>query len=588
MKYISDLKVTDNFSESIDGFSGLRHNSRSDGKTLVYSENMSDSLFPSLYQRNKRACVSHFGNLSSILPDETLARIENGLFYNGQTEYSDVYYSDIYKHNILRLGDYYVVFPLGSYYNVHDTSDFGAMRKTYSFGSEGTQIMTVDENLNEIVNYTVSESEPKTAVDGNFWVKPKNDGGYETKKYDGFTWHDFKSYVKIVHESMGQSFKVGEVLECNGAEGILGKYVKVMAKDSTGIYFSGAAPYTRKIGNYSLKRWVPRLQQTAVCGGRIIGVYHGEDEDGKFISRIYASAVNDPFSWTEYGGGLSVDVGGGEEFTAICDFRGSPVVFREHSIIQLKITEDKMTFSTIFCDGVKVEAENSPVYINGVIYYKSPVAVCAYDGSFPKIISEPLGNEISGYSGPSPAGDNNGKYCIRLADENGKAGIYVYNPVSKTWNMEDAPEVKKFIKKDGNLIALCKESDTVNSLILWDYENAGEDCKNYFSQEGHPIVEKEVRWSFETGEILKESKKGFWPCRFFLKLKLKSGGAVSVGCIYNGRSEPDRVVSISDKTDGYFDIPMILTKCNSLRLRVFGRGKAEICGYYIEYRAEKR
>lgn len=585
MRTIKDLSVPKTYSVSFDGFKGYSDGEQSDGKTVTYAENISDSLFPSLSPRPRRAVLGKYGRITSFLADETPVRIENYILFVGDTQVSNEKFPDYYRHSILRIGNYYVVLPRGFYVNVSDITDCGFINRIVSVGNGGNvKLITVDGSYQEITEYTVSRTRPPAAEAGDLWAKPKDVGGYEMKRYDGYEWRPYESYVRIEYSSLSEKFKIGDVLECTGAQDVLGPYVKVCHADSTGIYFEGAAPQLTVINYFALKRLMPQLQHATVSGGRIVGVFCGRDDEGNPISKAYASAVNDPFCWFEAYGGLSADIGGETPFTAIEGFGEDTVAFRENSITRIKVSNDKISFSVTECEGVASGGELSTAYINGSVYYKSPTGVYAYGGSFPKKISAPLG-EAEVCDGSTPGGVYDGKYYIRLKDKKGRSHIYVYNTLSGGWSIEDDPGVTEFVQKNRGLIAVCEDGDG-SFLVLWDHDGASESLKGCYAKDGYPIVEKPIRWFFETGEVYADIGKGYFPSRVFLKARLKAGGSISVGCICNGGSVPDKTVNVTDRTDTYFEIPMLVSRCTSLRLRVSGRGNAEVLGYVIEYAKE--
>lgn len=586
MRTINDLSVPKKVTLTVDGFDGYSENGRSDGKTVLRAENISFDRFPSISPRARRALLGYYGNVTALLFDEHTVRIENGRFVKDESVVSDEYFSEYVKPTLLRLGDYFIVMPFGMYFNVNDDTDYGTVRKSYIMGESGTEISTVDKDLSVITEYTVMRTRPAGAMEGDLWASPRAEGGYEMMRFDGYEWRPYESYVKLKSSSLSSMFKVGDILECKGADNVLSSYIKVCRKDEDGIYFEGAAPQIEKINNFSIQRPMPLMQQSTVCGGRMVGVYCGRDEDGNYVSRAYASKVNDPLCWSEVGGAFTADLGGNETFNAIIGCRGDVYAFRENSIVRLKLSDDRFSFSSTDCEGVKAGMGGSVACIDGTVYYKSPSAVCAYDGSYPKRIASSLGADVLSYVGESVGGAYNGKYYLRLADKKERSNIYVYDIVSKGWSIEDDPGVTEFVRDGDALVAICNEGNG-SAFVLWDYDRAGGETVKRFANEGYPIVEKNVKWSFETGKTESDIKKRLAPTRIFLKARLSPGASLSAGCIYNGRSAPDRIVSLGDNINGYFELPCPVTGCDAVRLLVFGRGDAEVMGYAIEYGPEE-
>ncbi len=616
MKEINDLYVPKTAVKSIDGFSGFCLGERGGGSVLIRAENISDRAFPSVCPRPRRATLGKYGKITAAVADTQLVRIENGVLFDGETKIMEGYFFDNIEHKIMKVGNYFVVMPMCAYFSIVDSTDFGIVSSSFTMGTGGAEIATVDKNFNVISEYTVLGTRPTGALDGNLWAKPKEDGGYEMMIYEGHEWYPYESYVRVKWPALAKNHRAGEVLECTGVDREIGKYIRISYTDDQHIYFAGAAPHLEKITKFSLSRKRPILQQSTLLDGRIVGVFCGYDNNGKFISKAYASARNNPISWSEYDGALSVDIGGCEEFTAITEYRGEILAFTENSIVRLKISDEKITASTIKCEGVKKRDGKSVVCIDGTVYYKGRNGVYAYDGAFPKKISSSLDKDLF-FTVPaplsettsseeqlggdrfiellpgvelavchSPAGAYNGKYYIRLEGKKEKSNIYVYNTLTKCWSVEDDPGVTEFLNMDGELMAVCKDGDG-SKLILWDYDGADTSNVERFAKDGYPTVEDRVRWFFETGKTFADIKTGMSPTRIFLNARIKAGGSIGVGCIYNEDSSPRRIVSVSDRQDGVFEIPLAVTKCDSVRLAVFGSGDAEVLGYGVELSSYK-
>ena len=617
MEEINDLYVPKTSVKSIDGFCGFSSGERADGRTLVRAENVSDSSFPSVRPRPRRATLGKYGKIIAALADERLVRIEDGVFLNGDTEIMRDFFFDHEENKIMKVGSYLAVMPTGAYFNTADSTDYGMVGSTFIMGAQGSEIATVDKNFNVISEYTVLGTKPAGALDGSLWAKPKADGGYEMMIYGDHEWYPYESYVRIKWPSLAKKHRAGEVLECSGADREVGKYIRITHTDGEYVYFSGAAPHVEKLINYSVKRVMPSLQQFILLDGRIVGVFCGYDKTGKFICKAYAGAVNNPTSWSEYGGALSADIGGCEEFTGIAEYRGDVLAFTENSVVRLKISDKEITASTLKCDGVRKRDGKSVVSIDGKVYYKGKNGIYVYDGSFPEKISGALDKELffavsakpleplppeelpDDYLGelfpgvtfydaesPSPAGVYNGRYYVRLEDKIGKSSIYVYNTVSKSWCVEDDPGVTEFFNIEEMLIAVCKDGDG-SRLVLWDYDSADMSAVDGYTKDGYLAVEEKVRWFFETGKAFADNQNGTIPTRMFLKARIKSGGSLGAGCICNGESFPRRTVSVSDTRTDNFEIPLSAGGCDTVRLAVYGRGEAEVLGYAVELSRDK-
>ena len=586
MRYIKDMSVPASAVKSIEGFKYTVQNGKGGGDTLLSAVNISDRRYPLVYPRARRAVLSMYAGVSELMVDDNTVRIENGSLFVDDKRLFEGLFPEQLSSRLIRLGEFYVAMPQGLYCKVGNVEDNGFIAKSFSFLQSGVEIATVDSGFDEMTEYTVMATKPPAAEEGQLWAKPREDGGFEMKRYDGYDWRPYESYVMIKSPSLGKAFRPGDILECTGAEDVLGKHIRVAHSDANGIYFEGVVPLAEQAAYFSIKRSIPFLQQVTVCGGRAVGVYCGYNDEGGFLSKAYASALNDPLCWSEQGGALSADIGGDEPFTAIVSLGGDVYAFRESSIVRLRISGDKITASLIECEGVKPSARRSVVAIGNRIYYKGASGIYAFDGAQIKRIPNPFGKRVFDGENGTPAGAYNGSYYVCLSDEKGERKIYVYSTERGIWSTEDDPGVKSFLQHGPSLLAICKDGENT-ALVIWDHENADEELLKRFTKDGYPSVEGPVKWSIETGEIPIDVKNGAFPARVFLKARIEAGASVSAGCISAGKSMLERIVTVSDRTDGYFEIPMLASCGQAVRLTVFGRGNAEISGCDVEYREPK-
>ena len=161
----------------------------------------------------------------------------------------------------------------------------------------------------------------------------------------------------------------------------------------------------------------------------------------------------------------------------------------------------------------------------------------------------------------------------------------MYDPAKEIWCREDDPGVRFFFDKGGELLAVTDNGES-SEVILWNGNGASGSCITYFSEYGEVRQEGNVGWSYESAEIPMKVKKGMSPSRIFLRVRLSGGAFLRAGCVYNGKGTPDRYVTVSDRTDGYFEIPCLVAKGDPVRIAVSGRGEVEILGYAVEYSSD--
>lgn len=581
MKYNEELENCGCHTETVTEFRGLRGTDDAAGDELYRSENISLDTPGVLRPRRSRSVIRPVISGGGIYSDEALCWTENGRFYYGGSQIDGLYLTAGKKH-ICRLGRYILIFPDGIYFNTYDFSDHGSI--SASFSVSGTVYMqTVNVNYASVGTFSIVSELPDEGSSGQMCASPGEDGVYTLKKYDGSRWVDIKTYIKLTLNNVGASFKVGDLLEAEEPDGVLGSCIRVVRIEDNALYCEGVA-LKSSISSLQLKRVMPLLDYAAVSGDRVWGCRYGIDRDGGFVCRVYASAPGDPLNWSTQsgGGGLYADIAGSGAFSGISDFMGSPVLFREDGLIELAVSGGRIVQAAIRGEGAERGAMQSILTLGGVLYYKSREAVCSYDGSYPKRVSSQLGRLGAAQDG-APAGIYNGKYYIKLSPEKGEGGIYSYDPREKRWQCEDDPGVTAFAMRSDLLYAMTGGAD--GKIILWDPESADETERNYCTANGYPINESAVSWSFETGRLGRRELRGMYPVRLCLRMRGNTA-PVSVGLIFDDSALPDSLVTVPAGTSAVVTLPVPCFRSDTVRLYMSGSGSADILGYSLEYTRE--
>lgn len=158
----------------------------------------------------------------------------------------------------------------------------------------------------------------------------------------------------------------------------VGKHIETNPNDST--------RYTLEENCY-FEILKPALSNVCSCNNRLWGY---------FGNTIYASALGQPFSFTDFSGNAAdsynVDLNIGRKITSCSSYAGYPVFFTEDRIIKIYgNTPASFSVSETICPGISSQACNSISYCGGILYF-----LCAdgnfvsFSGTFPSIISLPL------------------------------------------------------------------------------------------------------------------------------------------------------------------------------------------------------
>ncbi len=192
---------------------------------------------------------------------------------------------------------------------------------------------------------------------------------------------------------------------------------------------------------YSAKvtRYIPPLSHVFCHDNRLFGC-----ADGK----IYASALGDPFNFLDYSlsdaASYAVAVSGAD-FTGAVSYGGYPTFFTENSIYRLSgaYPSEYRLFATMSVDGVSPQASLSPAVCDGVLYYRASAGVCAYTGSYPRLISADIEGTAMGQAGGASA---HGYYL------GGGDGLLVYDTRRGTWHRENG-QFSSFTRMGSRLFA---------------------------------------------------------------------------------------------------------------------------------------
>lgn len=575
MRYADIGDKIKNESAGITRFFGVYEKEGGSRGSLYDAMNVSSRAFPSMLQRERRATVRMLGSADGIFADDTLAFVDGGRLYYGARQISGLYLASGEK-TLLRLGKYLLVFPDEAYVDLENEERCGFLSSAFS-GS--VKISTVDAQKNDI-SYSVFLTEPQSGAIGEYCAVSDGDGGLVMKRFDGAIWRRCETFLKISASGIDGCFNEGDMLSVSGADGALGSAVRVTARESGAIYCEGVITSDIRC-ELSLTRSVPLFDFVTVSGGRLVGVRRGKAKNGAYVSRIYASAQGDPFNFLEEGGALMLDVDISGAFTGVCDYLGSPIAFSESEIVECRVKGQSLIGTVIRCCGLESGAHKSCVTDNGILYYKSSMGVCRYDGSYPEVISDALFGIRLGGEG-CPAICAKGRYYIKLTDSKSRKAIYVYDIGRKLWLREDDPGIVSFAKRRENVYALCRADQ--GSIMLFDYDSADPDEQTYCSAEGYPRVEEAVQWYVETSEIGADTFESVCPVSLSVRL-IKSAKDTTWACaVCDGKVISE--TEIKGECFGAVSVPVDVTRCDTFRIRLRGSGECKILGLSALYRAK--
>ena len=298
----------------------------------------------------------------------------------------------------------------------------------------------------------------------------------------------------------------------------------------------------------TIKREVPDLDFICESNYRLWGT-HG--------NTIYGSKFGDPFNFQVFDGltgdSYYIDVGSDGEFTGCMACTSHICFFKENTIHKLygsKPANFQVITSQAY--GVQAGSERSLCIINETVFYKGVGGVYAYAGGVPELVSDAFG--LARFS-EACAGTDGERYYISMK-RGDEWGLYVYDIMRDIWLKEDdlhcvdmafSGGLVHLLSADGALYKVIPDGD------LSDLEWSATLCP--FNE---TVDERKVYSKFHLRVDLAE---GSW-----LKVEIKRDNAVRWQQVYATHNHRARTMVI----------PVVPERCDSVEIRVSGKGPCTI------------
>lgn len=297
------------------------------------------------------------------------------------------------------------------------------------------------------------QSEPVTKLPGMLWY---NGSAYqEWIVPDGTAsgyWKTVSPYTFLDYPGIEDGFNVGDGIKIDGLVLSFGSRSEEWAKLNGyhvlkavlpgRIVFPGDGPvvslgminppadYGRML---TISREVPDMDFVVEAQNRLWGCKYGKVGE-EFLNEIYATKLGDPTNWRCYNGlstaSYTASRGSDGPWTGAITVDGNPMFFKENSVDKVYVSSTGAhQITTINCRGIQSGSAKSAVVVDGLLIYRSPADICAWNGSQPTCISDKLG--VLG-NATAIAGAQKGKYYVTL---NGREE-FSYDTRSGIWMRE--------------------------------------------------------------------------------------------------------------------------------------------------------
>ena len=569
------------------------------------TQNVTLDEYPTLKVRGKRGTILDDG--TAVAPTEIvkcgnkLAYIEGSVIHVGDESFDwSGSITANSEHQLIVFGAYLLIFPEQRYINTTDFTDRGDMDAGV-YTDQYPVFFRICDKDGEAIGAQEGTSPPGVADEGDWWLDTSTIPNV-LRKYNGEEWIAYGStYISVTCSALGTTFKVGDGVEIGTyttttasdpaelPKGIEG-YHTITAVTNGNIVFKGELDKKVVIsttpGNPDpisgsrifIGRWMPKLDVVFECGNRLWGAFCGSDS-GEFYNEIYATALGDFKNWRVYGtistNSYTASVGHGGKFTGGCNYQGIPTFFKEDMMFRVygSYPEQYQIQQTPcigpmdeFSAGQHSKIGRSLAIVNNILYYKSRGGVCYFDGSAPV--------DIGGIFGDTKYHDAVGgafgkKYYLSMADEDNVYHLFVYDTSKGQWIREDNTRVRRFAEVGDECYFIWYDG---TNRKLMTVNGTGE-------KESGPI-----EWYAETGDLGLTYQSGRYTYqdvdrkyveRLTIRMRLGIGSYVAVEISYNG-GEFKTISRIAGYNLESFSLPVPVKRCDHFRLRLSGRGDAQI------------
>lgn len=581
----------------INTFAGYDHRLVTSDTTFYDMQNMCTGLYPAISTRPKRAKVSTLTDARGLIAKDALCWIDgNALYYNGN-KITGITLNSSTPKQMVSMGAYLVIFPDAVYVNTKDLNEYGSLGASYELPADNIVTVTVSrQDGTEYENLLVSNTPPENAAVGDYWIDTSEIPSVLKMYTYEEIWADVPvSYCTVKATGIGAGFKSGDGLTVTasknlggalpfGAEGNYSATLVMSAVTDDTLTFAGimnTAQVVYNAGDITLKaeRRIPKMDYVVESQNRLWGCYYGLDDEGKTLNEIYASALGDPKNWQIFQGTAAdsyiVSLGSDGVFTGAASYQNRPVFFKEQCIHTVYGDYPaNYTMNTANVRGVQKGSWRSVANIGGVLYYKSPTDICAYDGSIPVSISAQLGDDNAVFS-HAVAGANGTLLYIALRSGNTDT-MYVYDTQRGIWSKEDEVTPIAFASDSSGLYYI-----TQTALMRTVYTQTA----------GGTPEQEDIAWSLTTGIHGFENPDGKRLRQLKLNMLAEEDTACELEVMYDSSGEwlkiADCYGSGLTKCTSVIFIPQL---CDHFQLRLSGYGYMHLVSVTksVLYGGEKR
>ena len=586
MPYFPTLHENATTQQVTDIFKGYNRNAKIGDGEFADMQNLTSSHYPLLANRKPRGMVANLDDPKAMLSKTKLAYIDgNRLFYDGEDVTAWLVSAgceisaETGPKQMISMGAYIVIFPDKLYMNTENFEDCGHLEAEFSADASNTPV-TYTMCRNDGAEYgtaTVSDAEPKEPSNGDTWVDTSGTE-HQLKVYNSYsmTWTQVPTvYTKISCTGIGKEFEQYDGVDISGCtvsdvsvqkqiESLCGSKV-IQFKGDDFIVIIGLIDKVciQESGNVRVSRTVPDLDFVTEAENRLWGCRYGV-VNGETVNEICCSALGNFKSWNQFAG-ISTDswrasVGTDGEWTGAITHLGNPIFFKEHGMHKVYINSTGAhQIVDLVCRGVQKGSERSLTVVNETLFYKSLTDICAYDGSLPVSVSEPLGPDRYYDAAGGALGE---KYYVSMRDSSGERHFFVFDTKRGFWHREDGTYAVAFARSNSELYYM----DAGQKLLMCIGGTDG-------------VQEEAVPWSATTGLIGYSTIEQKYISRLNLRMKLPKGAVADVYVEYDSDGIWRHAGHMEGNGMGTFMLPLRPRRCDHFRFKIEGEGEVRVFSF---------
>lgn len=305
----------------------------------------------------------------------------------------------------------------------------------------------------------------------------------------------------------------------------------------------------------TLKRAVPDLDFICESNCRLWGT-HG--------NTIYASKYNDPVNFACFeglsGDSYYIDVSTEGEFTGCIPYSSHICFFKENTLHKLYGTKPaNFSISAANVYGVQSGSERSMHIVNEQLLYKGVNGVYSYTGGIPELVSGNFGNRR--YADAVACCDGE-KYYISMR-QGEEWHLFAYDVMKNLWLREDDTHAVDMAFDDGKVYYLDSEGG------LYYIDKMAD--RNGF----------EWGATFCTIHETINERKGY--SKFHLRMDMSAGAWLSVDIKTDNDTRWKEIYTTHNEKAKTVSIPIVPTRCDSIDIRLRGKGECTIKAFIREF-----